>query len=196
MPELDERLQHMSGLIDQGIALKRRIIEDLRPSALANLGLMPALEIFLREFAQRSGLQLAWSWRGAHRRRRPAGALPPGAGGADQCAAPRRRDPGAGGAERGEGGLQLSVRDNGRGFDPGGVPPGHHGLLGMRYRIESLGGQLELLGARRRHAGAGPPARAAGRSARPDGRARCLTASRPTRLPRPPRQPGAARTVY
>jgi len=41
-------------------------------------------------------------------------------------------------------GLQLSVRDNGRGFDPGGVPPGHHGLLGMRYRIESLGGQLEL----------------------------------------------------
>jgi signal transduction histidine kinase len=38
--EIDERLKHMSELLDQGIALKRRIIEDLRPSALSNLGLI------------------------------------------------------------------------------------------------------------------------------------------------------------
>jgi len=31
--------------LDAGIALKRRIIEDLRPSSLSNLGLKPALQI-------------------------------------------------------------------------------------------------------------------------------------------------------
>ena len=57
--DIDERLKHMSELLDQGIAPKRRIIEDLRPSALSNLGLIPALESLTQEFAQRSGLQLS-----------------------------------------------------------------------------------------------------------------------------------------
>lgn len=145
MPELDERLQHMSGLIDQGIALKRRIIEDLRPSALANLGLTPALEIFLREFGQRSGLQLTQELSEV------------GTDDAGRLALYRLVQEALTNVLRhahaqqvrvaltqGEGWLQLSVRDDGRGFDPSGVPPGHHGLLGMRYRIESLGGSLEL----------------------------------------------------
>ena len=41
---LAERLQHLTETLNAGIALKRRIIEDLRPSSLANLGLEPALE--------------------------------------------------------------------------------------------------------------------------------------------------------
>ena len=145
MPELDERLQHMSGLIDQGIALKRRIIEDLRPSALANLGLTPALEIFLREFAQRSGLQLTQEL--SEVRTDDAGRLALYRLVQEALTNVLRH---AGATQvrvtlgESDAGLQLSVRDNGRGFDPGGVPPGHHGLLGMRYRIESLGGQLEL----------------------------------------------------
>src|SRR6185295_15448644 len=44
-----------------GIALKRRIIEDLRPSSLANLGLTAALEILAREFSERSGIEVAVS---------------------------------------------------------------------------------------------------------------------------------------
>ena len=43
--------------------------------------------------------------------------------------------------------VQVAVQDDGQGFDPDRVPPGHHGLLGMRYRIESLGGTLQLLSA-------------------------------------------------
>ena len=38
--------------------MKRRIIEDLRPSALDNLGLVPALEILAREFAEQSGVEV------------------------------------------------------------------------------------------------------------------------------------------
>ncbi|MFS2076832.1 histidine kinase, partial [Curtobacterium sp. CT11-133] len=54
--DLPARIEHLIETLNSGIALKRRIIEDLRPSSLSNLGLLPALEILTREFAQRSGL--------------------------------------------------------------------------------------------------------------------------------------------
>ncbi|MBZ8143960.1 histidine kinase, partial [Rubrivivax gelatinosus] len=53
-PESEARLKHLNDTINDGIGLKRRIIEDLRPSSLSNLGLVAALEIQAREFSQRS----------------------------------------------------------------------------------------------------------------------------------------------
>jgi signal transduction histidine kinase len=148
-PEIDERLKHMSELLDQGIALKRRIIEDLRPSALSNLGLVPALEILTTEFAQRSGLQLSLEL---------TDTLP--TTDADRLALYRLVQEALTNVMRHakarnvrislgevEGWLQLSIRDDGQGFNPDAVGAGHHGLLGMRYRIESLGGTLQLLSA-------------------------------------------------
>ena len=38
----------------------------------------------------------------------------------------------------------LSVQDDGRGFDPGLVGTGGHGLAGMRFRLRSYGGDLVL----------------------------------------------------
>ena len=143
--DIGERLVHMSGLIDEGITLKRRIIEDLRPSALSNLGLMPALEILAHEFGERSSLvvhtalseveadddtklaiyrlvqeALTNVMRHAHAKTVWVSLEQEG-----------RQ-------------LLLSVRDDGRGFDASSVPAGHHGLLGMRYRMENLGGTLRL----------------------------------------------------
>src|SRR5262249_31604597 len=57
-PDATQRLQHLTELLNSGIALKRRIIEDLRPSSLSNLGLVASLEILGREFAERSGMQI------------------------------------------------------------------------------------------------------------------------------------------
>jgi ligand-binding sensor domain-containing protein/two-component sensor histidine kinase len=45
------------------------------------------------------------------------------------------------------GSLALRVRDDGRGFDPQGLPAaagGHYGLIGMRERAERIGGRLTL----------------------------------------------------
>jgi signal transduction histidine kinase len=147
-PDIDERLKHMSALLDQGIALKRRIIEDLRPSALSNLGLIPALEILTQEFAQRSGLQLNLDL-----------AESP-ADDADRLALYRLVQEALTNVSRhakaktvrvtlgeADGWLQLQIRDDGQGFNPDAVGAGHHGLLGMRYRIENLGGTLQLLSA-------------------------------------------------
>ena len=54
-----ERLQHLSTALNGVIALKRRIIEDLRPSSsLANLGLTAAIDILVREFSQQAGIDV------------------------------------------------------------------------------------------------------------------------------------------
>jgi len=43
-----------------------------------------------------------------------------------------------------DGRLDILVRDDGTGFDPTIALAGHHGLTGMRYRIDSLGGSMTL----------------------------------------------------
>jgi PAS domain S-box-containing protein len=40
--------------------------------------------------------------------------------------------------------LRLTVTDDGSGFDPESVPRGHLGLIGMRQRIELVGGELRV----------------------------------------------------
>jgi len=146
--DIDERLKHMSELLDQGIALKRRIIEDLRPSALSNLGLIPALEILTQEFAQRSGLKIELDL------------TETATSDGDRLALYRMVQEALTNVLRhakakhvrvslgeADGWQQLHIRDDGQGFNPDAVGAGHHGLLGMRYRIESMGGTLQLLSA-------------------------------------------------
>ena len=54
-PALLPRVEHLVQTLNSGIALKRRIIEDLRPSSLDNLGLVPALEILCSDPKAYSG---------------------------------------------------------------------------------------------------------------------------------------------
>ena len=39
--------------------------------------------------------------------------------------------------------VQLIVRDDGHGFDPSSVGDDRHGIVGMRERVEMLGGSLQ-----------------------------------------------------
>ncbi|MDR5854135.1 sensor histidine kinase [Caballeronia sp. LZ062] len=57
-PAMAEKLSRAIGNLDQGIALKRRIIEDMRPTVLANFGLVTALRSLADEAAQRNGWTL------------------------------------------------------------------------------------------------------------------------------------------
>jgi len=144
-PEALERLAHLGQTLDSGIALKRRIIEDLRPSALSNLGLVPALDILTREHASNSGV--AVNARLAEVPLGPAEELTvyrlvqEALTNASKHARARTIDVRLAleGAE-----VRVEVDDDGAGFDPNAAAPGSHGLTGMRHRVEALGGELDI----------------------------------------------------
>ncbi len=143
-----ERLGHLVATLDEVIALKRRIAEDLRPSALSNLGLVATLEILAREFAEQSGIAVHCDLESV--------ALVPSAAltlyrlvqesvtnltkyakAKQVWLSLRSRD----------GQVEVSVRDDGVGFDVALMPVSAYGLLGMRFRVEAEGGTLELVSA-------------------------------------------------
>ena len=145
-PDALELLAHLVTTLNNGIALGRDIIENLRPSALGNLGLAATLEILAREFAQSSGISVVCALepvelstsrelmvyrlvqesltnigKYAHAAQvwiclRPAGPL-----------------------------VEVSVRDDGMGFDTDARTGSAFGLVGMRFRVETEGGALSVM---------------------------------------------------
>lgn len=144
-PDVAERLQHLTETLNNGIALKRRIIEDLRPSSLSNLGLTAAIEILTREYAENAGIEVETSLEPVN--------LPDAAqltvyrlvqealtnigkyAKASKVLVSVHAYPTH---------VAAQVRDNGQGFDPAAVRPNSHGLSGMRHRVESAGGRLSI----------------------------------------------------
>jgi signal transduction histidine kinase len=145
-PEAVERLAHLNVTLNDGIALKRRIIEDLRPSSLSNLGLLAALEILAREFAERSGMQVECELEPVSLK--PAVELTVYRLVQEACTniakhakAKHVKVTLVAGTD---GSAEISVRDDGVGFDAGVRRASTHGLLGMRYRVEADGGRFTL----------------------------------------------------
>lgn len=144
--ELLERLKHLTETLNSGIALKRRIIEDLRPSTLSSLGLVPALEILCSEFADRSGLKVEAD---LHPVPLSASAdltvfrvVQEALTNVAKYAAARHVQVGL---RLVDGRAEVSVADDGRGFDPAQSQAGSHGLMGMRFRVEAERGQFQLV---------------------------------------------------
>ena len=147
-PEAQERLAHLVGTINGSIALGRRIIEDLRPSTLSNLGLVSALEILAREFAERSSVQVHCTlapvtlsasaelvvYRLAQEALTNLGKY---AEASNVWISLASRD----------GRAEVAVRDDGSGFDTGTPATSAYGLLGMRFRVEAEHGSLNVVSA-------------------------------------------------
>ena len=144
-PDSVELLAHLVGTLNSSIALGRRIIEDLRPSALANLGLVATLEILMREFAEQSGVQVHCDLEPV--RLRPAAELivyrlvQEAITNITKYA--RAREVWIHLGMRDEK-VVVSVRDDGVGFDTSVKPQSAYGLVGMRFRVESEGGVMTL----------------------------------------------------
>lgn len=148
-PEALDLLAHLVTTLNSGIALGRRIIEDLRPSALGTLGLVSTLEILVGEYATHSGLQV-------HCVLKPVSL--------DENAelmvyrlvqealtniskhAKAQQVWVSLGSHAGQ--VEVSVRDDGAGFDAQTQPTSAYGLVGMRFRVEAEGGTLTVVSSR------------------------------------------------
>ena len=144
-PEIAERMTHLNDALNSGIALKRRIIEDLRPSSLSNLGLVAALDILLTEWSARTEVPVTSKLEPVTLR--PAGELTvyrlvqEALNNIAKYAKASEVQVSLGTID---GIVRVSVRDNGVGFDLKKPRASAHGLLGMRYRLESENGRMTL----------------------------------------------------
>ncbi len=135
----------LQGRLNSGIALKRRIVEDLRPSSLSHLGLVASLEILAREFGNRSGLSITTDLEAVD------------LGGSAQLTVYRLAQESltnmgkyaeAKHAEISlhdfDGYITVEVKDGGKGFDTTQVKASSHGLSGMKHRAEAAAGWLTV----------------------------------------------------
>jgi signal transduction histidine kinase len=146
------RLDQVLALIDTGIGSIRNVTNDLRPSLLDDLGLLPALRSMVSDFSERSGIRTGLA---------VPSSLPPLSREAElalfralqEALSNVLRHANARTVDIGisidPAGVLLQVSDDGRGL-PAGVAPealelqGHMGLAGMRERITALGGSVRL----------------------------------------------------
>jgi signal transduction histidine kinase len=163
--QLDAELAEAEQAAAAGLAEARAAIGQMRQQGVHDNGLGPELQTLLQRFAERSGVQVQADIDAragelvdehaatvldiarealrnvehhaqAHRLRlRLAPEHGSSAGRADAVAAPPRAE-----LEP----WQLEIVDDGIGFDPGAVPDGHYGLLGLREQAAQLGAALEI----------------------------------------------------
>jgi signal transduction histidine kinase len=143
--EVADRVEHLVQTLNAGIALKRRIIEGLRPSSLANLGLVPTLEILARETAERSGINIEVNLEPV--------SLPAATeltvfrlvqeGFTNICKYASARNVTVT-LHTFKNHVELAIRDDGVGFDPEQVRATAHGLTGMQQRVAAAGGKMSV----------------------------------------------------
>jgi signal transduction histidine kinase len=145
-PGIATRIGALQRVLQQGIELKRRIIEDLHPTILTHLGLPAGIEHLVAECRSRFDGRLEADID-------PAVHVPPAAGlalyrvaqealtNAMKYAAAGRLRVTLGRAGRH---VVLRVEDDGKGFDPKRVGASRHGLAGMRHRMLAVRGLLQI----------------------------------------------------
>ncbi len=138
----------------------RRVIWDLRHDSPEGLSMSSAISGALREMTDQRGIEWKLDVEGAVRpvpgevAQNLLRICQEAASNAIRHAAPTRVDVTLKYASET---VAMTVRDDGRGFDPGAVPPGHFGLQIMQERARRFGGDVEVVS----HAGVGTTVTAA-----------------------------------
>ena len=145
--EVPSKVAELRELQQDALAEMRTLIFELRPSSLESDGLVQALRTHATAVQRRTGLTIVVDAEAVER-------LPLATEEAlyrigqeaihnvvkhanASCATIRI-------SAEGDDRLRLMVTDDGDGFDPDEVPRGHLGLIGMRQRIDLVGGELRV----------------------------------------------------
>jgi signal transduction histidine kinase len=149
--KLAAELERAEQLAHEGLREAREAVSQMRVNAVRDLGLGAALKGAVNRFAERSGLEVCYA------------ADPQAATFADARAETvfriaeeslRNIDRHASAKsvavalrDIGGGNLELTISDDGVGFDPAAPHPGHYGVLGIREQAQLIDAELELLSA-------------------------------------------------
>ena len=148
--EAAEKLRRALVMLDEGVEMKRRIIEELRPTLLDNLGLASAIDWQVRQVCDRAGLQCTLNLEEADIDLPPEIAIAlyrivqEALTNVVKYAKARHVDVEL--VQDAEG-LSLVLQDDGIGLPTGADTNAlSHGISGMRQRVRALGGEFNIRG--------------------------------------------------
>ena len=142
------RWERVLRCMDEGLTLKRRIIESLRPTLLDNVGLVAALRWLVDETLRRAGIACEEQYPETMPELSPDARIAVYRA-VQECLMNITKHAKAKSVllviTANERELSIVIRDDGVGIDESRIEtPQSHGLLGMRHRIESLDGHLGI----------------------------------------------------
>ncbi len=145
-PEITARFTHFTEMMDKGIDRKRHMIEDLRPSSLNSLGLVQALRILIGDFTRENSIRVDAELDDVALKpavqltiyRLVQEAL------VNVAAYAKASNVRVLLSSNTDGQAQISVTDDGVGFDATSERISMLGLLVMHYRVEAEGGEFTV----------------------------------------------------
>ena len=148
---LEENIARTQRLVEHSVKVVHRFARELRPTVLDDLGLIPALRTFLKHFSQETGIRVSLTVvaaveqvNGDKRTTLYRVAQEALANVARHARASRARVE----IQALAGAVHMTIKDNGKGFQPDRFVQGEDGkrlgLLGMRERLEMVGGSFSM----------------------------------------------------
>jgi signal transduction histidine kinase len=147
-PDLKQRLHRVQQNLSAGVDLKRRIIEELRPTLLDNVGLFAALRWQLKETCGSAGLKCVELFPEEEPKFTSAAAIAlfriaqEAFTNIVKHSAAKSMDIAL---DMDGDAIVMQISDDGRGIPAGSLNAiGSHGLASMRHRVRALGGRLDI----------------------------------------------------
>ncbi len=151
---LDRKILRTQRLVEKAVDVVHRFARDLRPALLDDLGLVPALRSYIKEFTERTALPVqftACAGLGRLDNAKRTALYRVAQEALTNVARHAHATRVAVVLRRADGALVLEIADDGVSFEPSAVaafgrpgPSRRLGLLGMRERVEMVGGGLEI----------------------------------------------------
>ena len=142
------RLERLRKVLDQGIELKRRVVEELRPTLLDTMGLLAALRWQTEETCKRANLRCTERYPDEEPRLNRAGAIALFRVVQEALANVAKHAKASNvdiAFEISDQEVILTIHDDGVGAAPTDLArPRSHGIAGMRHRVNVLGGRLDV----------------------------------------------------
>ena len=149
--DLTAKITQTQQMVAKSVDIVHRFARDLRPSTLDDVGLIPTLHTYLKDFAQQTGVRVEMTACSSVEKLDPAGRTVLYRVAQEALTNVARHAKASSvhvNIRDGDGRIRMEIKDNGQGFAMNGTNGAKKhdrlGMLGMRERVEMIGGSFAV----------------------------------------------------